>query len=307
MPPRAPKAKKAAPFKAGAVAIIGRPNTGKSTLLNVFVKFKLSAVSPRPQTTRHKVLGIATTDRYQIAFLDTPGIPYRAQDELNRRLLTRAVEALDEADLVVMLVEPRPPGDIERRLVEELKKTGKPAILAVNKIDLVKKPDLLPVMDAYSRLHPFLEIVPISALMADGLDVLLEAVLGHLPEGEPQFPPEEITDRTERFLASEIIREQVFNIYAQEVPYAVAVEVETFRERDEEHGGKDYISATLYVQKDSQKGILIGRGGEMLKKIGTQARQAIEALLQRPVHLELWVKVYPHWSKDKAFLQRIGY
>jgi len=297
----------ASPFRSGTVAIVGRPNVGKSTLLNLLVSFKLAAVSPKPQTTRHKIRGVLTGDGYQAAFLDTPGVPYKTRHELDRLLLARALEALHEADLVVLMVEPKPPADIERRLIGELQHQSKPAILTINKIDLVQKPQLLPLIEGYNGLYPFLETVPLSARRCDGVDALRDAIVRHLPEGGPLFPPDEVTDRPERFLVAEIIREQVFNAYALEIPYAVAVEVDTFREGSEAHGGKDYIQAVLYVEKESQKAILIGRGGDMLKKVGTQARQGMEALLERPVHLELWVKVYPRWRKDKAFLERIGY
>ncbi|MBI2865799.1 MAG: GTPase Era [Chloroflexi bacterium] len=296
-----------APFRSGVVAIVGRPNVGKSTLLNVLLQFKLSAVSSRPQTTRHKILGVLSGEGYQACFLDTPGMPYSIPDELNRRLVGRALEAIGEADLVLMLVEPKSPADIERRLVKRLKEVSKPALLAINKIDLAQKPALLPVIEGYSQLYPFLEIVPISALRRDGVEMLREAIVRHLSQGDPLFPPDELTDRPERFLVAEIVREQVFHVLAQEVPYAVAVEIDDFQEQSEEHGGKDYIRAILYVERASQKAILIGRAGDMLKRIGSQARQEAEALLERPVYLELWVKVYPRWRKDKQFLQRIGY
>lgn len=295
------------PFKSGSVAIVGRPNVGKSTLLNLLVKFKLSAISPKPQTTRHKILGILTTDKYQVAFLDTPGVPFKTSYQLDRLLVARSLEAIREADLAVLMVEPKPPADIEKRLIEELKRENKPAIIAINKIDIVNKSELLPIIEEYNHLHSFMETVPVSALKMDGIDSLIDAIVKHLPEGLPLFPADDVTDRPERFLVSELIREQVFNVYGQEVPYAVAVEVEDFRERVEEQGGKDYIRAILYVEKDSQKAILIGSGGEKLKKIGQKARQEIEAMLGRPVYLELWVKVYPAWRKDKVFLQRIGY
>lgn len=297
----------ASPFKSGTVAIVGRPNSGKSTLLNLLLKFKLSAISPKPQTTRHKILGIITGDDYQVAFFDTPGMPFKASYELDRLLVARALEAIREADLAVLMVEPKPPADIEQRLIEELRRLDKPAILAINKIDLVKKHELLPVIEEYSHLHGFMEVVPVSALKMDGIDSLMDAVVKHLPEGTPLFSPEEVTDRPERFLVSEIVREAVFNTYGQEVPYAVAVEIDEFRERSEEPDVKDFIRAILYVERDSQKAILIGRGGEKLKKIGEQARRDIESLLGRGVYLELRVKVYPKWRKDKAFLQRIGY
>lgn len=292
------------------MAIVGRPNVGKSTLLNLLVKSKLSAISPKPQTTRHKILGILTgdtTEAYQAAFLDTPGVPFRASMELDNLLISRILESLQEADIAVMMAEPKPPADLEQKLIAEIKRLGKPAILAINKIDLVKKPELLPIVEEYSRLHSFLEIVPLSALKMDGVETLLDAIVRHLPEGQPLFPSDELTDRPERFFAAEIIREKVFNTYGQEVPYAVAVEIDDFKERAEEQEGKDFIKAILYVEKDTQKTILIGRRGEKLKKIGSAARKEIEELLGRPVYLELWVKVYPGWRKDKAFLQRIGY
>lgn len=299
--------KTALPFKSGAVAIVGRPNVGKSTLLNLLVKFKLSSISPKPQTTRHKILGILTGDNYQVAFLDTPGMPFKTNYELDRFLVARALEAIREADMVALMVEPKPPADIEQRLIEEIKRQKKPAILIINKIDVVRKPELLPIIKEYSRLYSFIEVAPVSALKMDGIDSLIDTIVKHLPEGTPLFPPDEVTDRPERFLVAEIIREAVFNIYSQEVPYAVAAEIEEFKERSEEQGGKDFIRAILYVERDSQKAILIGRGGEKMKKIGERARQEIETLLGRSVYLELWVKVYPKWRKDKAFLQRIGY
>ncbi|MBI4286891.1 MAG: GTPase Era [Chloroflexi bacterium] len=305
--PKRRRKKKAPPSKSGTVAIIGRPNVGKSTLLNILVKFRLSAISPRPQTTRHKILGVLTGEGYQIAFLDTPGVPYKTSHALDRLLVMRSLDAVLEADLAVLVVEPKLPADIERRLIDELQRLNKPSILAINKIDVVKKAELLPIMQEYSRLYPFLEIFPLSALQLDDVEALLDMVVKHLPEGPPLFEPDELTDRPERFLAGEMIREQVFNVCKQEVPYAVAVEIDTFEEQSAEYRGKDYIRAVLYVEKDSQKAILIGRSGEMLKKIGAQARQEIETLLGRPVYLETWVKVYPKWRKDKAFLQRIGY
>ncbi len=294
-------------FKSGTVAIVGRPNVGKSTLLNILVKFRLSAVSPKPQTTRHKILGVLTGANFQAAFLDTPGMPYKTSLELDRLLISRSLEAIFEADLVVLMVESKTPADIERRLVGELKRLDKQAILAINKVDLVNKQELLPIIEEYSGLYPFLEIVPLSARKMDGVKELLDLIVKHLPAGEPIYAEDDITDRPERFLVGEIVREQVFNRYGAEVPYAVAVEIEQFREASNAHGGKDYISVILYVERDSQKGILIGRGGEKLKEIGSAARKAIEELLERPVFLELRVKVRPGWRKDSAFLQKIGY
>lgn len=294
-------------FKSGTVAIIGRPNVGKSTLLNLLVEFKLAAISPKPQTTRHKILGIITGDGYQIGFLDTPGIPAKTGDEMDRYLVARAMEAIKEADLAVLMVEPKPPGDIEKKLIQELKRGNKQSILVINKIDLIKETELLPLIKEYSLLYAFLEIIPVSVLKMNGMDSLKAAIIWNLPENIPVFLSDELTDRPERFFVAEMIREQIFNAFNQEVPYAVAVEVDEFRERAEEQEGKDYIKAILYVEKDSQKAILIGRRGEKLKEIGQKARQEIETLLGRPVYLELWVKVHPKWRKDKAFLKRIGY
>ena len=295
------------PFKSGRVALIGRPNVGKSTLLNQFVQLKLSGVSPKPQTTRHNILGIVGDGSYQVAFLDTPGMIVRTSDELNRHLVSRVAEGIDEADLVVLVIETRNPVNIERMLVESLVNLAKPAILAINKIDLVKKHKVLPVMEQYAELYPFLEIMPISALHLDGIDKLLKFIVKHLPCGDPMFEADELTDRTEVFLSAQLIQEKVFQTYEQEVPYASAVQIDTFREVSAEHGGKDYISATIYVERVNQRKILIGRGGQTLKKIGIEARRDIEEMLGRPVHLDLWVKVKSFWRKDEVFLKEIGY
>lgn len=309
--PKAPRKSRVrgpkAVYHCGTVGVVGRANAGKSTLVNLLVKYHLSAVSAKPQTTRHKITGVLTGLDFQAIFLDTPGMPFKTTDVLDRRLLGQALSAIHDVDLVVMLAEPRMPGDVETRILKELLREDKRAILAINKIDRGTKEALLPIIDTYSKAYPFLDIIPISAKTGDGVPELLKLIVARLPEGEAQFEADDITDRTERFLATEIIREQVFNAYAQEVPYAVAVEIEDFVEASELHGGKDYVAATLFANKDSQKAILIGKGGLMLKEIGTTARQNIEELLERPVHLELWVKTYPQWRKDKAFLERIGY
>ncbi len=298
---------KAPPFKSGIVAIIGRPNAGKSTLLNLLIDYRLSAISSKAQTTRHKILGILTGDGYQVSFLDTPGVPYKTHDVLERRLVGRALEALDSADLVVLMVEAKPPADIEERLIQDLERAKKPAILAINKIDLRAKEALLPIIEQYGRRHPFLDIVPISARKKDGIDRLLERIVAHLPEGEAHYPADDVTDRPERFLVGEAVRERVFESFGEEIPYAVAVEVEAFDEKSEEFGGKDYIKAVLYVERPSQRAIVIGHGGAKLKELGTAARERIEELLERPVYLDLWVEVRPKWRKDKEFLKRIEY
>ena len=295
-------------FRSGFVAIIGRPNVGKSTLLNQLLQFKLSIVSPKAQTTRHKVRGILSTENYQAIFLDTPGAMQHARDLLDERMLARIHEAMKEADLIVLMVEPHLPGDIEQRLIERLRQMSKPAILAINKIDLVKKADLLPIIDVYRQSHNFAEIVPISALKGDGLGLLQDLIVRYLPEGEPLYPPDQLTDRPERFLVTEIIREKVYHLYGEEIPYHTAVEIEEFQEaRPKEGRNKDFIRAVIYVNKDSQKKILIGRGGQALRQVGILAREEIEALLGRPVYLELWVKTRPKWRENSAFLRQVGY
>jgi|FaiFalDrversion3_1042247.scaffolds.fasta_scaffold00413_7 GTP-binding protein Era len=300
----APRRRRRTPFKAGVVAIVGRPNVGKSTLLNQLLQFKLSAVSPRPQTTRQEVRGILSGDGYQIVLLDTPGYLGRPAHLLDQQMVRLARAAMADADLVLLMVEPRPPGDIEEAIMALLARQSRPALLVINKVDtLPNKAQLLPVMDDYGRRYPFREIVPISALQADGLDLLLGLLVRHLPEGEPLYPPDELTDRSQRALAADIVREEVYRLYRQEVPYAVAVAIDEFREQDPAHGGKDYIRALVFVEREGQKGILIGRGGQALKQVGSRAREQLELLLGRPVHLELWVKVQRRWRQDAQFLR----
>ena len=293
--------------RAGLVAIIGRPNVGKSTLLNTLLEYKLAIVSPKPQTTRHQILGVVSAAGYQIAFLDTPGFMARAGDVLDRRMLARARDSLEAADLVVLVVEPRRPGEIERRLVALLGSRGTPALLVINKVDGVKKETLLPVMEAYQRLHPFLEIVPVSALKRDGTGQLLSLIAANLSEGPPLYETDMLTDRPERFLAEELVREQLFLLYGQEVPYDTAVEIEEFREAEEGSDAKDLIKVVVYVNKPSQRRILVGAGGAALKEVGIAARREIEVVLGRPVYLELWVRVRPDWRQDGPFLEELGY
>jgi GTP-binding protein Era len=293
--------------KVGYVGIIGRPNVGKSTLINNFLKFKLSIISPKPQTTRHKILGILTGENYQVIFLDTPGFIEKTKYELHKIMVKRALETMDDADLLVLMVEPHEPEEGDLILLEELKRREKPSILAINKVDTVKKVELLPLIDQYSKLYSFLEIIPISALKLINTDVLLEKIIENLKEGEPFYPDDMLTDRPERFFVAEIIREKLFNFFGEEIPYATAVTIEEFREGDKERGGKDYISAVIYVEKDSQKAIVIGKGGKALKRVGTAARKEIEAFLGRPIYLEIWVKTKPKWRKDKRLIRELGY
>ncbi len=296
-------------YRAGFVAIVGRPNVGKSTLLNRTLGVKLAAVSPRPQTTHVRILGVLTSDAYQAAFLDTPGClgRPRPRDEMDRKMVQEGARALEEADVAVLVVEPRLPGGVERAMADDFRRRGLPAIVAINKVDSVGKASLLPVIEAYAGLDAFAEIVPVSALRHDGIGLLLDIVVQRLPEAEaPLFPAGHLTDRSEQFLVSEIVREKVFQLFRQELPYAAAVTVEEWEEESEQHGGKTHIAVRIHPERDSQRGILLGKGGLALKEVGVQARRDIEALLGKPVFLELWVRPRPRWRKDPAFLRRIG-
>ena len=292
-----------APFKSGLVAIIGRANVGKSTLLNKLVGQKISIVSPKPHTTRHRMLGILNGEHFQAGLLDTPGYLVKGRDQLDAAMSRQGATALAEADLVVLVVEPRMPGDVETHFMDQLKQVGTPAILVVNKVDAVRKAKLLPVMEAYAHACAFVEVVPVSALLEDGLDLLVRLLNTYLPREELLFDPDLVTDRSLRFLLSEAIREKVFLRYDQEVPYFAAVEVEEFKEREGEQA--DYLRATIYVDKPSQRQLLIGRGGSALKEVGVHARQDIEELVGKPVYVELWVKVNPKWRRKAGFVQRL--
>ena len=291
-------------MKVGYVAVIGSPNVGKSTLVNTLLKFKLAAVSPKPQTTRYKILGIINEEDAQILLLDTPGIFKKSMYALHNYMIKEAVESIRDADVVVWVVEPVMPTELEEDIAEKIKEATKerktPVILAINKIDTVHKNALLPIMDTYSKLYDFAAYVPISALKNDGLDILLEEIKKHLPEGEPFYPTDQLTDKPLRFIVAEIIREKIFLHYRQEIPYSTAVKVEEFRE-----GDPIYIRAVIFVERESQKGILIGKGGQSLKRVGTEARKEIEAILGKKVYLELWVKVKKDWRENLAFIREL--
>ncbi len=291
-------------FRAGYVALVGHPNVGKSTLLNALLGTKLAIVSPKPQTTRHKILGVLTGEDYQMVFLDTPGL-IKPQYELQSVMMKTAVTAIADSDVVVMMVEAsEKPAERDLEILEELKQYGKPIILAINKIDLVRKDVLLPLIDSYSQRHAFETIIPISALELDGLDELKHAIRDLLPEHPPYYPEDYLTEHSERFLVSEIIREKIFYLYGEEIPYSTTVEIADFKEST---GRKDYIRAVIYVEKNSQRAILIGQKGMALKRVGSLAREEIEALLGRPVYLDLWVKVREKWRKNPEAVRRFGY
>jgi len=292
-------------FKSGFVSLVGRPNSGKSTLLNLLLGEKIAITSPKPQTTRNRILGIKNLPSGQVIFLDTPGI-HRSKSIMNQSMVRTALSTLQEVDSICFLIEADYPDNEENEwILENLKKTAKPVFLVINKIDLISKESLLPIMERYSRARPFEQMIPVSALLGDGVDVLVKELLRVLPEGPRLFPEEMITDLPERFLAAELIREKVFHLTRDEVPYATAAVVEEFKERPERN--LVVIRATIQVERESQKGILIGEKGRMLKEIGRLAREEIEALLGTKVFLELWVKVEKNWRDDPQALRRLGF
>ena len=302
------------PLRAGFVAIVGRPNVGKSTLLNRILGEHLAIVTPRPQTTRTRILGVWNGAGAQLALFDTPGL-HRAKGALNRRMVEVALSTLKEVDAVLMLIEAGtgPGGRVEvgeatRWAIEEVARSGRPAVLGVNKMDRAPRPTLLPVIEAYRGLHAWAEVVPFSALTGENVDVLVQALVKHVPESEaPLFPADVLTDQAERQIAAEYVREQVMLQTREEIPYAAAVEIEEFDESARrEGGGLVRISALVSVERESQKAIVIGKRGAMLKKIGTKARENLEALLGCKVFLSLAVRVDERWSERAAALDRLG-
>jgi GTP-binding protein Era len=291
-------------FKCGYVALCGAPNVGKSTLMNRLVADKLAITSPKPQTTRHRLLGVVNRPQAQILFLDAPGI-MDPKGLLNENLVKAAVSALNDADVVVWLVTPQSPDTEREVLLAHLALVTKPLIIAINKIDTIAKPDLLPHIAAYHALRPEAPVVPIAALVGDGLPNLLAEITARLPAAPPLYPEDLLTDQTERFLAAEFIRERVFHHTAQEIPYAAAVQIEEFDERERPRLVK--IRAVIFVERDSQKAIIIGKQGGRLKIIGQEAREELEKLLDCKVFLELWVKVWKNWRKDPRALRELGY
>jgi GTPase len=293
-------------MRSGYIALIGPPNVGKSTLLNQILKEKLAITAPRPQTTRTRLIGILTDAEVQMVFVDTPGI-IRAHDEFNKILVDAALTTLNEVDVICFLVDALKANREETEVVlDRLKQVSAPVVLAINKTDLVRnKRDLLPLIDTYRQAMSFQAIVPISALTGDGVNDLLAQLKLLLPEGPCYFPEDHLTDRPERFLVAELIREKIFHLLREEVPYAVAVTVEQFSEKPE-HDRID-IEATIHVERDSQKGIIIGKQGQMLKEIGKQARIDIETLLGTHVFLGLFVKVQKNWRKNPRARSEFGY
>src|SRR3972149_377453 len=292
-------------FKSGFVSIIGRPNVGKSTLLNSILGQKVSIVSDKPQTTRNRILGVKTLPGTQVIFIDTPGI-HKPKHKLNQFMVKTAINTLDEVDIVLFMTEAGESiGGGDRYIMEILGKTKKPVFLLINKIDMVQKGTLLPLIDEFSRLCKFEEIFPVSALHGDNIAELEESIMRRLPEGPQYFPEDAVTDQPMRFIAAELVREKIFQLTYEEIPYSIAVGIEEFREEKEKN--VVFIRAVIFVDKDSQKGIVIGKGGTVLKKVGQLARKDIEAIMGIKVFLELWVKVKSGWRGDDMILRMLGY
>ena len=292
-------------YKAGYVAIVGEPNVGKSTLLNALLEQKISIVTSKPQTTRQRVLGILSREDVQIVFLDTPGL-LKPQYLLHQEMVKSAESALAEADVVLVMTQPSQgtelPIEVRERILPLYK--SKPVLLIINKADKVNKADLLPMIALFAKPDQFKEIIPVSALRHDNLDAIVQSLIHYLPEHEAFYPPDIVSESPERFFVAEFIREQLFEKFSEEIPYSTAVEIRDFKERET---GKTLISADIFVERDSQKGIIIGKKGETLKKVGTSARIQIEEFLQRDVYLELHVKVHEKWRESETMLRQLGY
>ncbi len=292
-------------FKSGYVAIVGAPNAGKSTLLNRLLGEKISITSKKPQTTRNRILGVVHQPNTQIVFIDTPGI-FKAKDTLNLRIVDTALAAIDEADLILFVLDAAHPDPTsEYFLAKRLQKQERPVIVALNKIDQIQKTDLLAVIQKWSTEYYFEVIIPISATEGTQIESLLTAMQNMLPTGPPYFPEDALTDLSERFIAAEMIRETIFRLTGEEIPYATAVTVDTFKE--EKKGKLVRIEATIHLERGSQKGIIIGKEGNKLKRIGIESRKKIERMLETKVFLKLFVRVQKNWRKDTRALRKFGY
>ena len=294
-----------ADFKSGFVSILGAPNAGKSTLLNRMLGEKISITSKKPQTTRNRILGVLHRTKSQMVFFDTPGV-FQAKDKLNVRIVDTALTALGDADLILVVVDiSSPDPNAERYLVKRLKSQTQPVVLAMNKIDLIEKSGLLEIIAKWSSVYGFKDVVPISAQHGTQVEDLITAMEKILPNGPPFFPEDTLTDVSERFIVAELIREQVFRMTGEEIPYATAVTVDTFKAKKE--GRLISIEATIHLERDSQKGIVIGKHGGKLKQIGTRSREQIEQLLGTKVFLKLFVRIQKNWRKDTKAIRRFGY
>lgn len=306
-----PSSPPAAPHRCGFVTLVGQPNVGKSTLLNRLLGQKLAITSNRPQTTRNRIPGVLTRDDAQIVLVDTPGL-HAARRALNSFMVDVAHDALWETDAVALLVEAGigrdgevGVSDIVRELLDKLAEGKKPVFLVLNKIDRIEKPQLLPIIAAWSEAFPFAAIIPVSAQKGDGMAALVDAFVGALPEGPPLFPPDALTDLPERFVAAEMVREKAFRLLGEEVPYSIAVTIEDWQDRS--MAGRIHIGALIHVERESQKSIVIGKGGQMIKQIGIRARQDLERMLGTPVDLRLFVRVEKGWTRSEGALRKLGY
>ncbi|ANB60043.1 GTPase Era [Anoxybacteroides amylolyticum] len=292
-------------FKSGFVSIIGRPNVGKSTFLNRVIGQKIAIMSDKPQTTRNKIQGVYTTDDAQIIFIDTPGI-HKPKHKLGDFMMKVAQNALKEVDIILFMINAEEGfGRGDAFIIERLKEVNTPVFLVVNKIDQVHPDDLLPLIDRYRALYSFAEVVPISALQGNNVETLIEQIKSYLPEGPQYYPTDQVTDHPERFIIAELIREKALHLTREEVPHSIAVVIDSIERREDSH--TVYVGATIIVERDSQKGIIIGKQGRMLKEIGQRARVDIEALLGSKVFLELWVKVQKDWRNKLSQLRDFGF
>lgn len=292
-------------FYSGFISLVGRPNVGKSTLMNRLIGEKIAIISPKPQTTRNRIQSILTKEDFQVIFIDTPGI-HKPKHKLGSYMVKAAETTLNEVDAVFMLVEPTERVlELDRYVIERLEGIKTPVILVINKIDTIEKSKILTVIDMFKSLYNFAEIIPVSAKMGENTDQLMEVIKKYLPEGPQYFPEDMVTDQPERQIAAEIIREKALQLLQEEIPHGIAVEISAMKKRND----KDMVDveATIYCEKESHKGIIIGKQGAMLKKIGTRARVDISALLGSPINLQIWIKVKKDWRDSDFLLKNFGY
>lgn len=292
-------------FHSGFISLVGRPNVGKSTLMNCLIGEKIAITSHKPQTTRNKITSILTKEDFQCVFLDTPGI-HKPKHKLGEFMVRSAENTLNEVDLVLMLIEPTEKVmEMDQYVIDRLENTKTPVVLVINKIDTVERDKLLKVIETYRKLYSFAEVVPISAMKGSNTDELMQVIKKYLPEGPQYFPGDMVTDQPERQIASEIIREKALYLLQEEIPHGIAVEIMSMKKRQDQDMVD--VQATIYCEKDSHKGIIIGKQGSMLKRIGSQARRDMQRLLGSPIYLELWVKVKKDWRDSDFLLKNFGY
>ena len=292
-------------FQSGFVSLVGRPNVGKSTLMNHFIGEKIAIISNKPQTTRNKITSILTKEHFQCVFIDTPGI-HKPKHKLGEYMVKSAENALNEVDVVLMLIEPTERVlEMDKYVIERLKNVKTPVVLVINKIDTIEKQKLLKVIDQYRQIYDFAEVVPISAIKGQNTESLLHVIEKYLPEGPQYFPEDMVTDQPERQIVAEIIREKALHLLEDEIPHGIAVEITSMKKRPNKNLVD--VEATIYCEKESHKGIIIGKQGSMLKKIGSRARIDAERLLGSPIYLQLWVKVKKDWRDSDFLLKNFGY